>query len=548
MSRIDETNKDDAVIRGTEKSLVAEMAPDEDDGDVSHLLITDSDDKNSKESNGTKESKDEEEKVEEKQQQQQQQQSKASSPSSSFWKFGRTAREAATPTATRITAEGGQHEGEDDKAEKDTRDVGVEGSGDASDTNKDKGSAATILVLPTTTDRKTKTFWRNFVSHKATTKESNHTKESDRGIEESSTVTNTPTTAPGGGDDNNNNNNNLNTSTEKDDEQASTTTRSIATDTDDKDEKDKLTVKNDAKTKQEESDNQKNSQSDKDNDYNNEPTTMTDWIEAVKQRHEQLTAFEQERQKSFQSDFIALQAYTKVYGEIVDESLSEMQHIGGFVDGIWTAQQRFVEIMQEKTRQATMLSKQHRDNATTVAQNNSLTTIDPVVKSLDTTTTTTSTTTTPEGKSAEESSQRPTIQSTFDKTFDNTQLDIGLAPPSTISTVQTTALDAPLPSSSSSQKEEAYVAPLPSAFTPLIEALEVSQNLWESKFSTSNQQTAGPNGILQTLATTWPSVLQAQKEQLDRVRGKVFPTLTVKHEAVQQAWGTYFSPKMLHAQ
>ena len=87
--------------------------------------------------------------------------------------------------------------------------------------------------------------------------------------------------------------------------------------------------------------------------------------------------------------------------------------------------------------------------------------------------------------------------------------------------------------------ESETIHTVPSAFTPVLEALEVSQDVWESKFSSNNQQTA--RGIVHTMATSWPLTIQAEAEELVRIRQEIFPDISAKQTAVQDAWGTYAS-------
>ena len=246
-------------------------------------------------------------------------------------------------------------------------------------------------------------------------------------------------------------------------------------------------------------------------------SSPTEWVEAVKKRHEELIEFEQERGKAFQSQFISLQAYTQVFSEIAEESLSEMQRLSGFVGGVWTAQKRFSEIMAEKQREAMITRNTEEERHQEIMLSGDL-------------------------------------RSTFDtqhmawtdivelKQQHRDRLDVGLQPPSATDNLEDEFLGLDdladrwgMRSDEPPEAEEAPISIIPSAFSPLIEALEVSQGIWESKFTQNSKQTA--KTIVHTLATTWPLEIQAQAEQLTKITEEVFPEIKKKQKDIEEAWG-----------
>ena len=241
--------------------------------------------------------------------------------------------------------------------------------------------------------------------------------------------------------------------------------------------------------------------------------SLHSWVESIKKRHEELTEFEQNRSQRFQSRWMAVQAYADVYGEIAGESLAEMQRLGDFVGGIWAAQKRFTEIMQEKKRQA--LLKRRSQTAAAIADN--------------------------VGASAEDKDTDSI------STMENPQLGMGLDPPSTADLGSRGALGLDHPSAQLDESNDEYPEPneslvtkdAPSAFTPVLDELEKSQSIWESTFTVNSRETA--NGIVHALESTWPSAVQKQIDHLTQLRDDIFPAVTMKNGAVLIAWGRYSS-------
>ena len=242
--------------------------------------------------------------------------------------------------------------------------------------------------------------------------------------------------------------------------------------------------------------------------------SLNDWILSVKERHEHLALFEKERHQSFLSQWTALQAYVQVYDTIGSESIAEMQRLAIFVDGIWTAQKRFAEIMQEKKRQM-LISKGGTSETKSRGKSNTST------------------------ESSYETQNIPWTHIVGDKEKQN--LKDGESSLTGSSRHEALGLDdlSDRWAMASDEPPTSFSADslpiLPSKLTPLLDAMEVSHDVWESKFSDNSQQTR--RGIVNVLNSTWPPKIRSLKAELDNLCEEIFPTIVSKQSSIQEAWG-----------
>jgi hypothetical protein len=242
-------------------------------------------------------------------------------------------------------------------------------------------------------------------------------------------------------------------------------------------------------------------------DGKKEPT-VAEWIQQVKSRHERLSECQESRKKSFQSQWTGVQAYATVYSEIIEESMNEMNRLETFIGGIQTAQQRFSEIMQEQmSRRPPPPSFDNNDG--------------PAKSTMDTQDM-------PWIEIVELKQQQEASRSTHSSQSSTPQQQ---QPPNSLANGSHHVAAG----SNSEPLRQASNPAATSALAPLLDALEVSQSVWEAKFTSNSQQTAahvqGPLAI-------WQPKLQHQADQLAELQKHGFPVIQEKHNRIQKEWGT----------
>lgn len=275
--------------------------------------------------------------------------------------------------------------------------------------------------------------------------------------------------------------------------------------------------------------------------------TITEWIHAVKTRQEKLAAAEERRQKEWNTQWTALQAYAQVYGEIANSSLEEMKQFDLFMGGVRTAQKRFADMLQTqmgKHKAAAASSAVDDDTADDIATTDPMKT--PMKSTMDTQNMPWTEIVELKQQHADLWAQQELEQQNLDNNNHITATAAAATatppapykPPKPVTPVLTSpcplegnlsAVAAP-PTAAGS---DVSAAATPSAFTPLLEALQLSQRVWESKFSINTQQMSSIR------LTEWREKVQLQVDQLQRLQDEVYPMLLQKQDRVQWAWGMY---------